>query len=151
MRTCTTNCYICSNRCLTKGVHRMKSHLSVDWMVTKWWRERWISVAFQPPFSFGTFQWSISQVIIMPNAARTRVDESKGMNAIHSATGIVKNIKKYLVFVLRMLNSVLKTCFLIFYSLFITINWHLNDGFNIKCIQCFKWYLLNTQTKIKSQ
>ena len=44
--------------------------LNVGWMATEWWRERWISVAFQPPFSdhsvdwmAGTFQWPFSQLI----------------------------------------------------------------------------------------
>ena len=47
---------------LLQNQHMVKSHLSVDWMVTEWWlnggwmanewwRERWFSVAFQSPFN----------------------------------------------------------------------------------------------------
>ena len=46
------------------------SRLNGGWMATEWWRERWISFAFQSPFSdhsvdwmAGIFQWPFRQLI----------------------------------------------------------------------------------------
>ena len=63
--------------------------LNGGWMTTEWLGERWISVAFQSPFSnhsvdwmAGTFQWPFSQLIlknkIAPDADRTRDVRIKG-------------------------------------------------------------------------
>ena len=60
--------------------------LNGGWMATEWWRERWISVAFQPPFSqlngryiSVTFQSAyFLENKITPNAARTRDVRIKG-------------------------------------------------------------------------
>ena len=88
----------CQMKKLWVNIHRMKSQLSADWMVTEWWLNdnwmvtgKWISVAFQPPFSdhsvdwmAGTFQWPFSQLVFWKIRLRpTRIEpgmlESRGI------------------------------------------------------------------------
>ena len=77
------------------------------WMATEWWRERWISVAFPPPFTdhlvdwmAGTFQWPFSQLFFWKIKLRpTRLELVMAKYANHSATGTVRNGSEYLVFV----------------------------------------------------
>ena len=114
--------------------HRMKSHLSVDWMVTEWWLNAdWI-VTGKVDFSSisATIQWPFSRLNVRhahisvtfsekynyARRNRTRVEKSKRKYANHSATGTVRQHDEYLVFFYRMFNSVHQTCFLNLLQLF---------------------------------
>ena len=81
--------------------------LNGGWMATEWWRERWISVAFQPPFSQlngRLFQLPFSQLIfwkikLRPMRLEPGMYESKGKYTNHSAMGTVRDYAEYLVVV----------------------------------------------------
>ena len=103
-------------------IDRMKFHLRLngDWMATEGWRERWFSVAFQ--YHLVTIQSTEWQA------------HFSDLSVIFFKIKLRPKFK-----------SVLWTCFSKLSTVLITINY-----LSFKRIQCFKSYLLNTQSNLVS-
>ena len=113
----------------------VKSHLSVDWMVTEWWLNGdWMVTgkvdfshhsviiqsnewqAYFSDHSVRLFFWKI-KCIWRATRLQPGMWESKEKYSNHSATRTVKYIDWHFVFVLLMCNYVLRTCFINFLQL----------------------------------